>query len=151
MRTAAFQVRSQLLDFLKTEPNLDFLKTEKNTCHCPFKQQPHQARILSGYSQEKNLGSAPILCPIRSVKNIDTSRPRPKASHLGRTPGDKKKVLPFCHWGDMAVILKSYFTTLERNRWRRRINNCAVALTRTVKVLRWLIIEATEGAGWTTG
>jgi hypothetical protein len=39
--------------FEKTEPNLDFLKTEKKSCHCPFKQQPHQARILSGYSQEK--------------------------------------------------------------------------------------------------
>ncbi len=149
MRTPAVNVGSQLLDFLKTEPNLDFLKTEKNSCHCPFKQRPLQTRILSGYSQKKTWAAhLYVLLLIRSVKKNDTSRPRPKASHLGRTPGNKRW---FCHRGDMGVILQSFFTTLERNHWRRRNNNCAVARTCTVKVLRWLIREATEGAGWTTG
>jgi hypothetical protein len=48
-----------------------------------------------------------------------------------------------------VVVLQSFFTTLERNRWRRN-NNCAVARTLTVEVLKRLIGDATEGRGRTT-
>jgi hypothetical protein len=50
----------------------------------------------------------------------------------------------------MAVVLQSFFTTLERNRGRRRNNNCAVACTLTVEVLKRLIGDATEGEERTT-
>ncbi len=51
---------------------------------------------------------------------------------------------------NIVVVLQSFFTTLERNCWRRN-NNLAVARTRTVEVLKQLIGDATEGADRTTG
>ncbi len=49
----------------------------------------------------------------------------------------------------MAVVLQSFFTTLERNPGRRSNNNCAVARTLTVEVLKRLTGGATEGGGRT--
>ncbi len=104
--------------FVKKEPNLGFLKIERITCHCLFKHRPHQARILSGYSQEK------VWAP-----------------HLYCVWSETWK-----RWNTQAEAGRP-LTTLERNRWRRRNNNCAVARTRTVEVLKRLIGDATEGAG----
>ncbi len=89
MRTSAPLVGSQQLDSLKKwSPNVDFSKTE-NSCHCSFEQQPHPAR--------KNLGSAPILRPIRSNENVETTSPRHWASHFGQTPLVKER-----YWDDWS-------------------------------------------------
>ncbi len=127
--------------FWKTEPNLDFLITEKSHAR-PFKKRPQQAIILSGYFKEKVW--APHLYCVRSEAwNVDTSRPRPVGLSLGRTPGG------FCHWGDMAVVLQSFSQHLRREIVDRN-NNCAVACTHTVEVLKRLIRGTTEGQGRTT-
>jgi hypothetical protein len=129
--------------FWKQSPIQTFWKRRRTHATVPLNNDP----IRQGFYQailKKKLGLRTYTASDRKLENVDTSRPRPKASHLGRTPSGKKW---FCHWGDMAVVLQSFFTTLERNRWWRRNNNCAVARTRTVKVLKWLIGDATKGAG----
>jgi hypothetical protein len=94
MRTPAVHVGSQLLDFLKN--GAQFRLFENREDHMPlslYTTTPSGKDFIKLFSR-KSLGSAPMLRPIRSVKNIETSRPRPKASHLGKTHGNKQW---FCH------------------------------------------------------
>jgi hypothetical protein len=53
MSTPEVYVGSQLLDFLKNGALFRLFETKKNSCHCPFKQRPHQARIYQDILKEK--------------------------------------------------------------------------------------------------
>jgi hypothetical protein len=94
MRTPAFHMGSQLLDFLKNGAQFRLFESREELMPLsPLNNDP----ITQGFYQailKKKLRLRTYTASNQKCEKVETSRPRPKASHLGRTPGDKKW---FCH------------------------------------------------------
>jgi hypothetical protein len=116
--------------FWKNGAQFYFLKNREISCHHPFKKRLRRAANYIRLFQRKSLGSAPIQLPIRGEKRgwsqAEACRPLTWANPW---------FLPLRRYGESSV--RAFHNTVWRNRWRN--NNCAVACTRTVEVLKRLI------------
>jgi hypothetical protein len=63
------------------EPNLDFLKNREDLAPWSLYTMTPSGKDFIRLFRRKNMGSAPMLHPIRNVENVETSMPRPQASH----------------------------------------------------------------------
>ena len=116
--------------FWKNGAQFYFLKNREISCHHPFKTSPPRCELYQAISKKK-FGLRTYTASDQRRETWLKSGRGLQASHLGEP-------LVFAAEAIWRIVRQSFFTTLlKRNRWRN--NNCAVACTRTVEVLKRLI------------